>query len=95
MNAHIFKVSKPWEEATELNDKIFDLLTQAENTGWSDYEDEKFYELDLDHAFQRPDGPSSIIAYLNRVLSSAKDQSPKEQRAPSTTNLTAGKIGKP
>lgn len=87
-------VSKPWEEATELNEKIEDLLEQAQNTGWWPNEDGNFQQPDVEHAFKRPDAPSSIITYLNGVLSSDKDQSQTKQRGPNTTELTAGGVWK-
>ncbi|KAK0516592.1 hypothetical protein JMJ35_001195 [Cladonia borealis] len=85
--------SKDWQEATELNKKINDLLKQAKEAGWNRHKDKKFKELDDINAFQRPDGPSSIIAYLNSVLKSGIYQSSTKQKGPSTADISAGKIG--
>ena len=58
-----------WREALELNEKIDDLLSRASAIGWERREDPNFVRL-LDSAFNRPNGPSSVIAYLEVVLDS-------------------------
>lgn len=45
--------------------------------GWERFKDSKFKELHIHTAFHRADGPSSIITYLENVLS----QSTQEERS--------------
>lgn len=59
-----------WIEATALNENIDSLMSRAQEKGWKSSEDPKFKELDDLHAFERADGPSSVIAYLEGVLKS-------------------------
>ena len=93
MNAHIFIESKGWQEAAELNKMINDLLKQAKEAGWNRNKDKKFKELDDINAFQRPDGPSSIITYLNSVPRSDKYQSSTKQKGSITADLSPVRVG--
>lgn len=54
-----------------LNETIETLLDRAEAKGWMGFEDSKFRELD-EHAFDRVDGPSSVITYLEGVVNAAE-----------------------
>ncbi|KAK0512089.1 hypothetical protein JMJ35_005217 [Cladonia borealis] len=68
----IVKSTEGWREASELSKKIDDLLSRARSIGWKYWLDPSFKELDLDNVFNRADGPSSVIAYMEGVLDSAK-----------------------
>ena len=48
------------------------MLNRAYSIGWNQWLDPKWVELDLPNVFNRADGPSSVIAYLEGVLDSAK-----------------------
>ena len=93
MNAHILIESKHWQEATELNKMINDLLKQAKEAGWNRHKDKKFKELDDINAFQRPDGPSSIITYVNNLVKSDKYQPSTKQKRSITADLDTGRVG--
>ena len=90
--AHVPIASEGWYEATELNKEINHLQQLAFYAGWRPLKDKKFEELDEDNAFQRPDGPSSIITYLKNVINSDKSQSPTTQSGPSTADPRAGEL---
>ena len=47
-----------WREASELHEKIVDLVGRASAIGWECEEDPEFDELDPDSAFDRADGPT-------------------------------------
>ena len=55
-------------------------MDQAKDNGWKPDLDRDFLEIEHQHACARPDRPSSIIAYLERVLMAV--QSVKWQEAP-------------
>ena len=64
-----------WREASELDKKIDDLERRARSIGWEYRQDPKFVELDLRNVFNRADGPSSVIAYMERGLDGISNQS--------------------
>ena len=47
------------------------MLSRASAIGWKRWKDPKFDGLYLCNVFNRADGPSSVIAYLEGVLDSA------------------------
>ncbi|KAK0357548.1 hypothetical protein LTR91_004097 [Friedmanniomyces endolithicus] len=57
-----------WREASALNDQINKLEDQVRDKGWSIWVDGDYATLDDGHAFERADGPSSVIAYLEKLL---------------------------
>jgi len=57
-----------WREASALNDQMNKLEDQARDKGWRGWGDPGYVTLDDMHAFERADGPSSVIAYLETLL---------------------------
>ncbi len=64
--------TEAWIEARELSERIEDLLIQAEAKGWKRKGDLKFKELDNERVFDRANGPSSVITYLEGVVNTTE-----------------------
>ena len=57
-----------WRDAYALNRTINDLEDRALKKGWNRLLDDDYRKLDVRNAFDRADGPSSVTAYLKKVL---------------------------
>ena len=70
--AHVRVATQGWREASELYEKIEELVLQTRDRGWASWEDEEFLKLNPDNVFLRADGPNSVITYLEAVLARVK-----------------------
>ena len=66
--------STAWIEAQNLDNEITRLEDEARSGGFRSFSDEGYRKLEPSKAFDRPDGPHQVIAYLNLVLQKQKQK---------------------